>query len=168
MASRFLRLPRTLPSSVQLTSATRFNVALTQSVSRLNQIQLHTSTKNMADTSTYRANGDNGDDGSTDGDLNQWKFRAPYKVHENDPNFHVRYEASCHCGKVQYQLSREKPLDSKFCHCTTCQKIHGKPYNSLSFQAASISFSTHLFYRSTFPMGSHIPQRRHQFHPRPP
>jgi hypothetical protein len=26
---------------------------------------------------------------------------------------------------VQYQLSREKPLDAKFCHCKTCQVIHG-------------------------------------------
>ena len=78
--------------------------------------------------STYRANGDNGDDGSTEGEHNQWKHRAPYKVQDNDPNFHARYEASCHCGKVQYQLSREKPLDSKYCHCTTCQKLHGTKY----------------------------------------
>lgn len=75
--------------------------------------------------STYRDNGDNGDEGDTEGEHNQWKHRAPYKVHDNDPNFHARYEASCHCGKVRYQLSREKPLDSKYCHCTTCQKLHG-------------------------------------------
>lgn len=73
----------------------------------------------------YRANGDNGDDGGTEGELNEWKHRAPYKVHNNDPNFKARYNGSCHCGKVTYQLSREKPLDSKYCHCTTCQKIHG-------------------------------------------
>lgn len=72
------------------------------------------------------ANGDNGDAGELEGELNQWKFRAPYKVHENDENFPVRYEGSCHCGTVKYQLSREKPLDAKFCHCTTCQKIHGR------------------------------------------
>ena len=58
-------------------------------------------------------------------DLDAWKYRAPYKVHENDPNFKVRYEGSCHCGKVQYQLSREKPLDAKYCHCSTCQTLHG-------------------------------------------
>ena len=55
----------------------------------------------------------------------QWKFAPPYSMH--DPKeFKARYEASCHCGKVKYQLSREKPLDSKLCHCTTCQTQHGK------------------------------------------
>ena len=62
----------------------------------------------------------------------EWKTRAPYKIHESDKDFHVRYEGGCHCGRVKYQLSREKPLDSKFCHCTTCQKLHGEffvPYH---------------------------------------
>ncbi len=36
-------------------------------------------------------------------------------------SFNALYEASCHCGRVKYQLSREKPLDAKYCHCTTCQ-----------------------------------------------
>lgn len=76
-------------------------------------------------TNMTLANGDNGDRGELEGELNQWKFRAPYRVHEEDPDFSVRYEGSCHCGKVRYQLSREKPLDAKFCHCTTCQKLHG-------------------------------------------
>ena len=72
------------------------------------------------------ANGDNGDSGELDGELNQWKFRAPYRVHEDVINdFQVRYEGGCHCGRVKYQLSREKPLSSKYCHCTTCQVIHG-------------------------------------------
>lgn len=52
-------------------------------------------------------------------------MRPPYRVHEPNENFPVRYEASCHCGKVQYTLSREEPLDSKLCHCTTCQTQHG-------------------------------------------
>ena len=57
----------------------------------------------------------------------QWKFAPPYSMH--DPKeFKARYEASCHCGKVKYQLSREKPLDSKLCHCTTCQTQHGKSF----------------------------------------
>lgn len=89
---------------------------------------LVTSSYNMgADTaSAYRANGDNGDDGSTEGELNQWKHRAPYRVHSSNDGFKTRYNAQCHCGKVRYQLSREKPLDAKFCHCTTCQRLHGK------------------------------------------
>jgi hypothetical protein len=60
-----------------------------------------------------------------EGAHNEWKFRAPYKVHSNDENFKALYEGSCHCGRIQYQLSREKPLDAKFCHCNTCQVLHG-------------------------------------------
>lgn len=56
----------------------------------------------------------------------QWKFRPPYRMHEPNEHFKALYEASCHCGKVKYQLSREEPLDSKLCHCTTCQTQHGK------------------------------------------
>lgn len=54
-----------------------------------------------------------------------WKHQAPYKIHENDPNFIAVWEAQCHCGKVKYQLGREKPLAAKYCHCTTCQRLHG-------------------------------------------
>lgn len=57
-----------------------------------------------------------------------WKTRPPYKIHDKGENFKARYEASCHCGKVKYQLSREEPLDSKLCHCTTCQTQHGISY----------------------------------------
>ena len=55
-----------------------------------------------------------------------WKKRPPYRIHDPNEHFKARYEASCHCGKVQYQLSREEPLDSKLCHCTTCQSQHGE------------------------------------------
>jgi len=55
-----------------------------------------------------------------------WKQRPPYRIHDNNDDFKTRYEASCHCGKVKYQLSREEPLDSKLCHCTTCQTQHGE------------------------------------------
>ena len=108
--------------------------------SRLNQSYFHTSSIAMDGSTrnpTKEGDKNNGDHGSTDGELNQWKFRAPYKVHENDPNFYVRYQASCHCGKVKYQLSREKPLDSKFCHCTTCQKLHGTGDVQFPFQIMS-------------------------------
>lgn len=61
-------------------------------------------------------------------DVEDWKKRAPYKIHESNEDFKARYEASCHCGKVQYELSREEPLDSKLCHCTTCQTQHAAPF----------------------------------------
>lgn len=62
---------------------------------------------------------------TTDRKEDEWKHREPYRVHNDDDSFPAKWEGSCHCGKVQYQLSREKPLASKFCHCKTCQRLHG-------------------------------------------
>lgn len=62
--------------------------------------------------------------GSTDREEDQWKYRAPYRIHGGE-DFPVKWRGKCHCGAVQYQLSREKPLASKYCHCTTCQRLHG-------------------------------------------
>lgn len=59
--------------------------------------------------------------------ISEWKQRPPYSVHDQKiDNFDVKYTANCHCGKVEYQLSRREPLDSKLCHCTTCQTQHGR------------------------------------------
>ena len=57
--------------------------------------------------------------------IHEWKTRPPYQIHTKEEHFDARHDASCHCGKVKYQLSREEPLDSKLCHCTTCQTQHG-------------------------------------------
>lgn len=62
---------------------------------------------------------------TTDRKLDEWKHREPYRIHEDNENFPVKWEGSCHCGKVTYELSREKPLAAKYCHCTTCQRLHG-------------------------------------------
>ncbi len=59
------------------------------------------------------------------GELEEWKERPPYQIHRKDDDFHARYEGSCHCGRITFQISREKPLDAKYCHCTTCQVLHG-------------------------------------------
>jgi len=64
--------------------------------------------------------------------IHEWKTRPPYQIHTKHEHFDARHEASCHCGKVTYQLSREEPLDSKLCHCTTCQTQHGKSPTPLS------------------------------------
>ena len=74
--------------------------------------------------------------------ISEWKQRAPYRVHEKNDDFEVKYEANCHCGKVKYQLSRREPLDSKLCHCTTCQTQHGEfifPYLSIPFLPTILS-----------------------------
>lgn len=62
---------------------------------------------------------------STHREEDQWKFKAPYKIHDDGNGFEAKWKGKCHCGKVQYELSREKPLASKYCHCTTCQRLHG-------------------------------------------
>lgn len=63
---------------------------------------------------------------NVEGEHNEWKFRAPYKVHSKEEQFNALYEGGCHCGRVRYQLSRERPLDAKYCHCGTCQVLHGE------------------------------------------
>ncbi|KAF2754695.1 hypothetical protein EJ05DRAFT_488855 [Pseudovirgaria hyperparasitica] len=82
---------------------------------------------------------DRGDE--TEG-ISEWKKRAPYKIHDSNEDFPVRYEASCHCGQVKYQLKRETPLASKLCHCTTCQTQHAAPFQwAAIFHKEDINFS---------------------------
>ncbi|KAI0205219.1 Mss4-like protein [Astrocystis sublimbata] len=57
-----------------------------------------------------------------------FKNRPPYKTTETNEKFQKRHTAHCHCGRVKYWLSREKPLGSKFCHCIDCQSLHGAPF----------------------------------------
>jgi hypothetical protein len=72
----------------------------------------------------------------------EWKYKPPYRVHDSPDDLPVKHKASCHCGKVKYRLSREKPLAAKFCHCTTCQIIHGAPFQwAAIFQKEDINFS---------------------------
>ncbi len=64
-----------------------------------------------------------------EGEGNEWKFKDPYRIHDKEGamgGFKALYEGHCHCGRVKFQLSRERPLESKFCHCGTCQVLHGK------------------------------------------
>lgn len=95
----------------------------------------------------------------------EWKHREPYRVHDNDTDekFDVKWEGSCHCGKVTYQLSRDKPLAAKYCHCTTCQKLHGVCLNAKKKAMLRSDNPT-----GPLSMGSNLPQIRHQLHQRPP
>jgi len=79
--------------------------------------------------------------GATDG-VDGWKTRAPYSIHEDNTKFKAIYEASCHCERVKYQLSRKAPLNSKLCHCTTCQSQHAAPFQwAAIFHKEDINFS---------------------------
>ncbi|WPH03773.1 Hypothetical protein R9X50_00665600 [Acrodontium crateriforme] len=85
--------------------------------------------------------GNGAKDESTNG-KNEWKKRPPYQIYSPNDKFKSLYDASCHCGTVKYQLSREAPLDSKICHCTTCQTQHGAPFQwAAIFHKEDINFS---------------------------
>ncbi|KAK3320255.1 Mss4-like protein [Cercophora scortea] len=72
----------------------------------------------------------------------QWKHRVPYKINDKAEDFDVKWVGACHCGKVGYELSREKPLKSKYCHCTTCQRLHGAPFQwAAIFHKEDINFT---------------------------
>lgn len=72
----------------------------------------------------------------------EWKTRPPYSVHTHEDHFEAKLDASCHCGKVTYQLSREEPLDSKLCHCSTCQTQHAAPFQwAAIFHKDDINFT---------------------------
>ena len=43
-----------------------------------------------------------------------------------DDKFDVKYRARCHCNAVNYEVCSD-PVDSKLCHCTVCQRLHGAP-----------------------------------------
>ncbi|KAF8196022.1 Mss4-like protein [Pholiota molesta] len=64
----------------------------------------------------------------------------PYSLNQPKP-FKARHQGSCFCSKVQFEISRERPLDAKFCHCRTCQTLHGAP-----FQWAAIIEKTDLYF----------------------
>ncbi len=42
----------------------------------------------------------------------------------DDDGFVAKYAARCHCGCVRYDVCAD-PVDSKICHCKTCQVLHG-------------------------------------------
>ncbi|KAI0471825.1 glutathione-dependent formaldehyde-activating, GFA [Xylariaceae sp. FL0804] len=64
----------------------------------------------------------------TDGGDDDWKNRPPYRTTDTNQEFDKKYTAHCHCGRVKYWLSRDRPLASKFCHCIDCQALHGAPF----------------------------------------
>ena len=55
-----------------------------------------------------------------------WKAEPPYK--KPNESFTKKLQGSCHCGRVKYWLSQDKPLASKYCHCDGCKVLHGKSH----------------------------------------
>ncbi|KAK4038545.1 Mss4-like protein [Parachaetomium inaequale] len=78
---------------------------------------------------------------TTSREQDQWKERPPYRIHDK-ADFDAKWKGKCHCGAVQYELSRERPLASKYCHCTTCQRMHGAPFQwAAIFHKTDINFT---------------------------
>ncbi|KAI1138628.1 Mss4-like protein [Hypoxylon sp. FL0543] len=61
-------------------------------------------------------------------DSEDWKTKPPYRTAPANEHFDKKWTAHCHCGRVKYWLSRDKPLATKFCHCVDCQSLHGAPF----------------------------------------
>ena len=57
-------------------------------------------------------------------DPNVRKANVPYVAPSKDEDFQSKYTAACMCGRVQYAVDSE-PVAAKFCHCTSCQILHG-------------------------------------------
>lgn len=73
-------------------------------------------TRNMASASKT---------GSTqDGDKAESHDRPPYT---RAPDFTTKHTARCFCGETKWEFSRDA-LDAMYCHCETCQTLHGTPY----------------------------------------
>lgn len=75
-------------------------------------------------TTTGTAESSNG--GSDSEASEEWKSKPPYRTVGADEDFEKKWTATCHCGRVKYWLSRDKPLSCKFCHCVDCQSLHGE------------------------------------------
>ena len=59
------------------------------------------------------------------GSTPDWQLEPPYLLTSEDKDFKPMYESSCVCGAVRYAVDCE-PKSAKFCHCTSCQRLHGK------------------------------------------
>ncbi|PIA92083.1 hypothetical protein CB0940_09039 [Cercospora beticola] len=139
-----LRLARPVQRLFTITTST---TRYTNTTSRITFPRFCTSTplskRTFASTSAManEVKHDNKEPEKDESGIEEWKKRAPYKIHDKNEDFKHLYEASCHCGAVQYELSRKEPLDSKLCHCTTCQTQHAAPFQwAAIFKKDDINF----------------------------
>lgn len=130
------RISRSLPSSYRLASQT--------------STQPFTVNDIMAQNESQKVDQNGSQNGSKNDEhipkdvpeKDRWKYRAPYRIHEKNESFDTKHEGECHCGKVKFQLSREAPLASKLCHCTTCQLQHAAPFQwAAIFHKEDINFT---------------------------
>ncbi|POR38502.1 Uncharacterized protein TPAR_01282 [Tolypocladium paradoxum] len=70
-----------------------------------------------------------------------WQTRPPYQQPDETSAeraaFHRKLRGACHCGRVVYWLSRDRPLASKYCHCSDCAPFQWAaifPKSDMAFQ----------------------------------
>ena len=121
-APRTASIPRRVPSVYSRTFASTRVITMPNKHNNKGAVNEHVDNEKAgaADQSHQFQSG-----ATTDRQEDEWKHREPYKIHDDDSKFPAKWTGGCHCGKVQYQLSRDRPLASKYCHCTTCQRLHG-------------------------------------------
>lgn len=78
--------------------------------------------KGLHDTTTTHAD----EEAEKQKEGSEWRDQPPYRTEGRNEHATKHHEAQCNCGRIKYWLSREKPLASKYCHCTDCQSLHGK------------------------------------------
>lgn len=67
-------------------------------------------------------NEETGETGEEDDDTS--KLTGPPYIHPS--SFKATYSGHCFCGAIQFSLSGE-PKANVFCHCRSCQRLHGAP-----------------------------------------
>ncbi|KAK7964233.1 hypothetical protein PG984_013223 [Apiospora sp. TS-2023a] len=93
----------------------------------------------------------------------EWRDQPPYRTESHNDHATKHHEAECNCGRIKYWLSREKPLASKYCHCTDCQSLHGAP-----FQWAAIFKKEDLhFENGAKGLAFYHAQKKHTYHDLP-
>ncbi|GJN80214.1 hypothetical protein PLIIFM63780_003739 [Purpureocillium lilacinum] len=93
-----------------------------------------------------------------------WELQPPYQspiqADDSSPSA-AKLRGACHCGRVVYHLSRDSPLDSKYCHCRDCQVLHGAPFQwAAIFHKADVAFEKGAaglrFYNSPSKCAQHV------------
>ncbi|KAI5309291.1 hypothetical protein KEM55_003583 [Ascosphaera atra] len=76
------------------------------------------------------------------GDEDDWEHQPPYaRAADTEGQPHVEWTGGCQCGRVRYEIYSKRPKSAKFCHCNTCQRMHGAP-----FQWAAIFENSQIFF----------------------
>jgi len=86
-------------------------------------------------------------------DSEDWKSQPPYALEDPKKPKKALFKGCCHCHDVTFEIYVDKPKGSHFCHCDTCQKLHGSamhwsvviPKNEVLFTCSPEKIS---FYRT--------------------